>query len=78
MLTGMKYESINERGLTVTNSEGIETTLEADNIIPVAPLVADTGLADSFKRKALEVYAIASDYHTARSILRLSVRFPPN
>ncbi|MEJ2740715.1 MAG: FAD-dependent oxidoreductase, partial [Dehalococcoidia bacterium] len=57
-MTGVKYEEITDKGLTITTKEGERKTLEADTIIPALPLGPNTELADKFQGKVSEVYAI--------------------
>ena len=58
MMPGVKYEEITDRGLTLTDKDGKRQTIEADTIIPVLGLKADTGLFEAVKGKAPEVYVI--------------------
>ncbi len=58
MLTGVKYEEITDKGLTITTKEGIRKTIEADSIIPVIPLAPNSKLAESLQGKVAEVYSI--------------------
>jgi 2,4-dienoyl-CoA reductase (NADPH2) len=60
MLTGVKYEGITAKGLTVTTKEGQQRTIEADTVIPVVPLAPNKELAESLKGKVPEVYAIGN------------------
>lgn len=58
MMTGVKYEEITDKGLTVTNKEGQKQTIEADSVIPVTSLVPNDGLFRSLQGKLPEVYSI--------------------
>ena len=58
MLTGVKYEEITDKGLTITTKEGKRETIEADNIVPAMPLAPNTVLLKSLEGKVPEVYAI--------------------
>jgi len=58
ILMGVRYGEITKEGLTITLSNGLEKTLEADNIVLALPLAADTALADSLKGKVKEVHAV--------------------
>lgn len=60
LMSGVKCEKIIERGLVVTDKDGNEKTIEADSIIPVLPLAADTHLYDLLKDKVPEIH-IAGD-----------------
>ena len=58
ILAGVKYEEITDKGLTVTTKEGKKQTIEADTVIPVLGLRADTKLFEAVEGKAPEVYVI--------------------
>ena len=58
MMTEVKYEEITDKGLTITTKDGERQTLEADNIIPVMPLIPNTKLAKSLEEKVPEVYLV--------------------
>ncbi len=57
-MTGVKYEEITDKGLTITTKEGEKKTLEADTIVPALPLGPNMELAKMLEGKAPEVYAI--------------------
>jgi NAD(P)H-nitrite reductase large subunit len=57
-MTGVKYEEITDKGLTITTKDGKKLTLEADSIIPVVPSLPNSELAKSLKGKVGEVYTI--------------------
>jgi 2,4-dienoyl-CoA reductase (NADPH2) len=80
-MTGVKYESITDKGLTITDKDGKKQTLEADNIIPVIPWAPNTELAKSLEGKVPEVFnigdskepglildAVGAGFRTARNI----------
>ena len=56
ILTGMKYEEVTDKGLTITSKEGKRQTIEADSILPVMPLKANTEFLKALKGKVPEVY----------------------
>jgi 2,4-dienoyl-CoA reductase (NADPH2) len=58
MMAGVKYEEITDNGLTIVTKEGERRTLEADTIVPAAPLTPNTGLLETLQGKAAEVYFI--------------------
>jgi 2,4-dienoyl-CoA reductase (NADPH2) len=57
-LTGVKYEEITNKGLTITNTEGKKQTIEADNIVIALPLSPDTEFPAILKGKVSEVYCV--------------------
>jgi 2,4-dienoyl-CoA reductase (NADPH2) len=58
LLTGVKYEEITDKGLTITNEAGQRQTIEADTIIPAVPLTPNTELLKSLEGKVPEIYTI--------------------
>ncbi len=58
LMTGVKYEEITDKGLTITTKDGKRQTLEADNIVPVMPLAPNPELTKSLQGKVPEVYSI--------------------
>lgn len=83
IITGVKKMEITDNGLAIVTKEGQKQTIEADSIIPTAPLKSNTALVKSLKGKGKgpKVYAIGDckeprmivdaireGYHTARSI----------
>ena len=58
MMTGVNYQEITDKGLTVTTKDGKKQALEADSIIPVVPSAPNLALAESLKGKVGKVYAI--------------------
>jgi 2,4-dienoyl-CoA reductase (NADPH2) len=58
LITGVKLEEINEKGLLITTEEGKKQTLEADSIIPALPFAPNTGLLNSLQGKVPEIYTI--------------------
>jgi 2,4-dienoyl-CoA reductase (NADPH2) len=58
MMSGVKYEKITDKGLTVTTKEGKKQTFKADTIVTSLPLLPNTGLLKSLEGSAPEVYAI--------------------
>jgi 2,4-dienoyl-CoA reductase (NADPH2) len=57
-MTGVKYEEITDKGLTITTKEGERKTLEADTIIPALPFGPNMELAKMLEGKVPEVYAV--------------------
>jgi pyruvate/2-oxoglutarate dehydrogenase complex dihydrolipoamide dehydrogenase (E3) component len=81
IISGVKDMEITDEGLVITTKDGKKQTLEANSIIPTAPLKPNDELAKSLKGKVPEIYiigdcgeprmivnAIADGYHTARTI----------
>ena len=58
LYTGVKYEEITDKGLTIITKEGEKKTLAADTILPALPMVPDTELMKSLKGTAPEIYQI--------------------
>lgn len=58
MYSGVKYQEITDKGLTITTKEGEKITLAADTILPALPMVPDTGILENLKDTAPEVYQI--------------------
>jgi 2,4-dienoyl-CoA reductase (NADPH2) len=58
IITGVKKMEITDQGLTITTKQGDKQTVEADTIVPTAPLKPNTGLVKSLKGKVPKVYAI--------------------
>ncbi|MDB9822536.1 NAD(P)/FAD-dependent oxidoreductase [Deltaproteobacteria bacterium] len=57
-ITGVNYEEITDKGLTITTADGEKQTIEADSIATALPLKPDTSLVKSFEGSAEEIYAI--------------------
>jgi thioredoxin reductase len=81
IITGVKDMEITDEGLVITTKDGKKQTLEANSIIPTAPLKPNDELSKSLEGKVPEIYvigdcseprmivnAIADGYHTARTI----------
>lgn len=58
MMTGVKYEEITDKGLTVTTREGNRETIKADSMIPVVPLAPNDELCKSLQGKVPEIYSV--------------------
>jgi len=58
LYSGVKYEGITDKGLTITTKAGEKITLAADAIIPALPMAPDTELLKSLKGTAPEIYQI--------------------
>ena len=58
LFSGVKYEEITDKGLTITTREGEKKILAADTILPALPMVPDTEFVESLKDTAPEVYQI--------------------
>jgi 2,4-dienoyl-CoA reductase (NADPH2) len=55
MMTGVSYEAVTERGLSIIK-DGEKTLIEADSIIPALPLLPDDGLFKELQGMVSEVY----------------------
>ena len=55
--TGVKYEEITDKGLVITTKEG-QTTIEADTIVVVLPLLPNTVVSKTLEGKVAETYTI--------------------
>jgi 2,4-dienoyl-CoA reductase (NADPH2) len=58
LINGVKSLEITAKGVRFVSRDGKKKNLEADSVIPTAPLTANTILFNSLKGKAPEVYAI--------------------
>jgi 2,4-dienoyl-CoA reductase (NADPH2) len=58
MLSGVKYEKITDKGLTITTNEGKRKTFKADTIVTAMPLQPNTELLKSLDGIVPEVHAI--------------------
>jgi 2,4-dienoyl-CoA reductase (NADPH2) len=58
IVTGVKKMVITDKGLDITTKQGGKETIEADTIVPTAPLKPNTDLFKSLKAKMPKVYAI--------------------
>lgn len=58
ILTGVKLEGIDDKGLTLTTRDGKRRTIEADSIVTALPLVPNIEFAGKLKGVAPEVHAI--------------------
>ena len=68
MLTGVTYEEIVDKGLTIITREGERETLEADTILVATPPIPNTELFNALKSKVREIYLIG-DSKEPRTIL---------
>jgi len=58
LLSGVVYEEISEKGITVITKEGERQTLEADTILLAIPPSSNTDLFEALKGKVPEVHLI--------------------
>jgi len=58
MMTGVKYEEITDKGLTITTKEGKRLTIEADTIIPATPMLPNIDSVRSLEGKVPEIYFV--------------------
>jgi 2,4-dienoyl-CoA reductase (NADPH2) len=58
MIAGVKSIKITDQGVVITTKQGDKQTIEADSIIPTAPLKPNTDLYKSLKGVVQKVYAI--------------------
>jgi 2,4-dienoyl-CoA reductase (NADPH2) len=58
MMTGVKYEEITDKGLTIITKEGKRQTIPANTIVPAIPLTPNSELLKSLEGKAPEIYPI--------------------
>lgn len=56
LLSGVKYEEITDKGLSLITKEGEKQTIDADTVLPVSPLRPNMGLFESLKGKVPEIY----------------------
>ena len=58
LLSGVKYEEITDKGLTITTKEGEKRVLAADTILPALAMAPDTEFVKSLEGTAPEIYQI--------------------
>jgi 2,4-dienoyl-CoA reductase (NADPH2) len=58
LLSGVKYEEITDKGLTIVTKEGERRILAADTILPALAMAPDTEFVQSLQETAPEVYRI--------------------
>jgi pyruvate/2-oxoglutarate dehydrogenase complex dihydrolipoamide dehydrogenase (E3) component len=58
ILTGVKYQEVNDRGLVLTDSTGATQLLEADTVMVTLPLQPNAALHESLEGKVPELYRI--------------------
>ena len=58
ILTGVKYQEVNDKGLVLTDSTGATQVLEADTVMVTLPLQPNTALHQSLEGKVPELYQI--------------------
>jgi 2,4-dienoyl-CoA reductase (NADPH2) len=58
ILTGVKYQEVNDKGLVITDAEGQVRTLEADSIMVTLPLRPYSGLYDALQGKVPDLHLI--------------------
>ena len=58
MLTGVRYDEVTDRGLTITTKEGKKQTIEADTVLLTLPPAPNTALFKALEGKVPEVYMV--------------------
>ena len=58
LLSGVKYEEITDKGLTITTKKEKKRILAADTILPALAMAPDTEFVKSLKESAPEIYQI--------------------
>jgi 2,4-dienoyl-CoA reductase-like NADH-dependent reductase (Old Yellow Enzyme family)/thioredoxin reductase len=58
ILTGVKYQEVNDKGLVVTDAGGKVRTLEADSVMVTLPLLPNKGLYEALKGKVAELHMV--------------------
>jgi 2,4-dienoyl-CoA reductase (NADPH2) len=58
LLSGVKYEEITDKGLTITTKEGERKILAADAILPALPMTPDAEFVKRLQGTAPEIYQI--------------------
>jgi len=56
--SGVKYEEITDKGLTITTKEGLRKTIEADTIVTALPMLPNTELVKQLDGMVPEIYTI--------------------
>jgi 2,4-dienoyl-CoA reductase (NADPH2) len=68
LMSGVKYEEITDKGLTITTKEGKRQTIEADTIVTALPLKPNNELFKALEGKNTRLYSIG-DCHDPRLII---------
>jgi 2,4-dienoyl-CoA reductase (NADPH2) len=55
ILTGVKYQEVNDKGLVITDADGKVRQLEADSVLVTLPLLRNAGLYGSLQGKVPEL-----------------------
>jgi len=58
LLSGVSYEDVSDRGVTVTTSEGERRTIEADTVVLAAGAKPDSQLATALEGRVPELYVV--------------------
>ena len=58
IMTGVKYEEITDKGLTIVTKEGKRQAIEADTIVPAVTLSPDAELLKTLRGRVPEIYPI--------------------
>ena len=58
MLTGVVFDEITDKGVSITTKDGQKHTIQADTVIIAAGAVPNTGLVDALKDMVPEIYAV--------------------
>jgi 2,4-dienoyl-CoA reductase (NADPH2) len=58
LLSGVKYEEITDKGLTIVTKEGEKRILAADTIVPALAMAPDTEFVKTLQEAAPEIYQI--------------------
>ncbi|MFC1963903.1 FAD-dependent oxidoreductase [Chloroflexota bacterium] len=68
MLTGVKYEEVTAKGLTITTREGQQQTIAADNVLTALPLRPNRELYQSIDGKVPEAYLVGDSAEGSKII----------
>jgi pyruvate/2-oxoglutarate dehydrogenase complex dihydrolipoamide dehydrogenase (E3) component len=58
MITGVEYQEITDKGLTIIDGEGRTRTIEADTIVTAMPLKPNNDLIKTLEGTVPEIYSI--------------------
>ena len=56
--TGVKYEEITDKGLTITTKERQKKTIKADTIVVTLPFLPSTNIIKTLEEEVPEIYEI--------------------
>jgi 2,4-dienoyl-CoA reductase (NADPH2) len=58
LMPAVTYEQITDEGVVVTDKDGVRRTIEADSVVPVLPMAANTLLFDALRGTTPEIHLV--------------------